>query len=50
MFAGRNFGAARSKGMTDKTFSELLMVGGMANETNALVGGYQAPTGQPRDL
>jgi len=37
-------------GMTDKTFSELLAVVGMANETNALVGGYQVPTGQPRDL
>ena len=50
MFAGRDFGAARSKGMTDKTCSKLLVVVGMANETNALVGEYQALTGQPRDL
>jgi len=33
--------AARSKGMTDEMFHELLAVVGMANETNRLAAGYQ---------
>ena len=33
--------AARKKGMTDEMFKELMSVGGMANETNRLVAGYQ---------
>jgi AhpD family alkylhydroperoxidase len=33
--------AARSKGMTDEMFHELMAVVGMANETNRLVAGYQ---------
>ncbi len=35
--------AARSKGMTDAMFTELLAVVGMANETNRLVAGYCVP-------
>ena len=34
---------ARSKGMTDAQFAELMAVIGMANETNRLVNGYGAP-------
>ena len=33
--------SARKKGMTDEMFGELMAVVGMANETNALVAGYQ---------
>jgi len=33
--------AARAKGMTDAMHGELMAVVGMANETNALVAGYQ---------
>jgi len=33
--------SARKKGMTDDMFKELMAVVGMANETNALVSGYQ---------
>ena len=33
--------AARGKGMTDEMLSELIAVTGMANETNALVTGWQ---------
>ncbi len=33
--------SARSKGMSDEMFAELLAVTGMANQTNALVAGYQ---------
>ena len=33
--------SARNKGMTDEMFGELMAVVGMANETNALVGGYR---------
>ena len=33
--------AARKAGMTDRMFAELMAVVGMANETNAMVGGYQ---------
>ena len=32
---------ARSKGMTDEMFQELMAVVGMANETNRLAAGYQ---------
>ena len=35
--------AARKQGMTDEMFGELMAVVGMANETNRLVHGYQAP-------
>jgi AhpD family alkylhydroperoxidase len=35
--------AARSKGMTDAMFTELLAVVGMANETNRLAAGYCVP-------
>ena len=33
--------SARSKGMTDEMFSELMAIVGMANETNSLVAGYR---------
>src|ERR1035438_4752269 len=33
--------AATKKGMTDAQFKELMSAGGMANETNRLVAGYQ---------
>jgi AhpD family alkylhydroperoxidase len=33
--------SARKKGMTEEMFGELMAVVGMANETNALVAGYQ---------
>ena len=33
--------AARKAGMTDAQFAELMAVVGMANETNALAGGYR---------
>jgi AhpD family alkylhydroperoxidase len=33
--------SARSKGMTDEMFHELMAVVGMANETNRLAAGYQ---------
>ena len=33
--------SARNKGMTDEMFGELMAVVGMANETNALAGGYR---------
>ena len=33
--------AARKKGMTDKMLAELMAVVGMANQTNALVNGFQ---------
>jgi AhpD family alkylhydroperoxidase len=33
--------SAKSKGMTDAQFKELMAVVGMANETNRLVAGYQ---------
>jgi uncharacterized peroxidase-related enzyme len=33
--------SARNKGMTDEMFAELMAVVGMANETNALAGGYR---------
>ena len=33
--------AARKKGMTDEMLAELLAVVGMANQTNALVTGFQ---------
>src|SRR5450755_3513768 len=33
--------SARGKGMTDAMFGELMAVIGMANETNALAGGYR---------
>lgn len=35
--------AARSKGMTDAMFGELLAVVGLANETNRLANGYRIP-------
>lgn len=35
--------SARKKGMTDQMFAELMAVVGLANETNALAGGYQVP-------
>jgi AhpD family alkylhydroperoxidase len=35
--------AARSKGMTDEQFAELLAVTGLANETNRLANGYGIP-------
>ena len=35
--------SARSKGMTDEMFAELMAVVGMANESNALAGGYRVP-------
>ena len=34
---------ARSKGMTDEQFAELLAVVGLANETNRLANGYDPP-------
>jgi AhpD family alkylhydroperoxidase len=33
--------SARSKGMSDAMFKELMAVVGMANETNKVVSGYQ---------
>jgi AhpD family alkylhydroperoxidase len=33
--------SAKNKGMTDAQFKELMAVVGMANETNAMVAGYQ---------
>ena len=33
--------AARSKGMTDDMFAEVMAVGGMANQTNSLANGFQ---------
>ena len=33
--------SARGKGMTDEMLAELMAVVGMANETNAMVKGYQ---------
>jgi AhpD family alkylhydroperoxidase len=33
--------AARKKGMTDEMLAELMAVVGMANQTNALVNGFQ---------
>ena len=33
--------SARTKGMTDEMFAELMAVVGMANETNRLASGYQ---------
>lgn len=33
--------SARNKGMTDEMLGELMAVVGMANETNALAGGYR---------
>lgn len=33
--------SARKKGMTEEMFGEVMAVVGMANETNALVAGYQ---------
>lgn len=35
--------AARSKGMSDAMFAELMAVVGLANETNRLADGYQVP-------
>jgi AhpD family alkylhydroperoxidase len=35
--------AARSKGMSEEIFGELMAVVGMANETNRLVAGYRVP-------
>ena len=35
--------AARSAGMTDAMFGELMAVVGMANETNRLANGYRVP-------
>ncbi|WP_031500177.1 carboxymuconolactone decarboxylase family protein [Bryobacter aggregatus] len=35
--------SATAKGMTDKMFTELMAVVGMANETNRLVAGYRVP-------
>ncbi|MBV9085444.1 MAG: carboxymuconolactone decarboxylase family protein [Acidobacteriaceae bacterium] len=35
--------AARKKGMTEEMFAELMAVVGMANQTNALAGGYRIP-------
>ena len=35
--------AARKAGMTEQMFTELMAVVGMANETNRLASGYQAP-------
>lgn len=35
--------SARSKGMTEEMFGELMAVIGMANETNALAAGYRVP-------
>jgi AhpD family alkylhydroperoxidase len=35
--------AARAKGMSEETLSELLAVVGLANQTNALANGYQIP-------
>jgi AhpD family alkylhydroperoxidase len=35
--------AARTKGMSDAMFHELMAVVGMANETNRLAAGYQVP-------
>lgn len=35
--------AARSKGMSQEMFGELMAVVGMANETNRLVHGYRVP-------
>ncbi len=34
---------ARAKGMTDEMFGELMAVIGMANQTNALAGGFRVP-------
>ena len=35
--------SARSKGMTEEQFGELMAVVGLANDTNRLVNGYGAP-------
>ena len=35
--------SARNKGMTEEMFAELMAVVGMANESNALAGGYRVP-------
>jgi len=35
--------SARKAGMSDAMFAELMAVVGLANETNALAGGYQVP-------
>ena len=35
--------SARTKGMTDEMFHELMAVVGMANETNRLANGYRVP-------
>jgi AhpD family alkylhydroperoxidase len=35
--------SARTKGMTDEMYSELMAVIGMASETNALAAGYRVP-------
>ena len=35
--------SARKKGMTEAMFAELMAVVGMANQTNALAGGYRVP-------
>ncbi len=37
---------ARSKGMTDEQFAELLAVVGLANETNRLAIGYDIPVNE----
>ena len=39
--------AARSKGMSDAMLSELMAVGGMANQTNALASGFQIEVDAP---
>ena len=35
--------AARKQGMTEAMFAELIAVAGLANQTNALVAGFQVP-------
>jgi AhpD family alkylhydroperoxidase len=39
--------AARKKGMSEEMLSELMAVIGMANQTNALAGGFQIEVDQP---
>lgn len=38
--------SARSKGMTEEMFGELMAVVGMANQTNALAAGFRVPIDQ----
>jgi AhpD family alkylhydroperoxidase len=38
--------SARSKGMTEEMFGELMAVVGMANQTNALAAGFRVPVDQ----